>query len=97
VLNSHPYGFLATPVLGSATPAGFTEVIAALLLADNPKMGEEAFAEAAWRLLEQHRRRLVKNGVTVDGKEASVEELKAVHAAFMAGKSALWKRLGVLP
>jgi SAM-dependent methyltransferase len=102
VLSGHNYAFLAAPALGSAITIGFVDAIALLLLTGNPNTGnpnisESAFAEAGWQMLEQHKRRLVKNGETVDNKEASLEELKALHATFKAGKTLQWKRLGLLP
>jgi len=97
MLNGHGYEFLAAPGLGGGIPASFTDMLAVLALTDEPGLDREGFVDAAWRLLEQNNRRLVKNGVMLDSKQASQAELQSIHAAFQSGKGDGWRRLGVLP
>lgn len=97
MLDGHNYSFLSAPGIGSAVPAGFVEMIETAVLLDHPNLNEAAFVDAAWQLLSQKGRRLVKDGAQLTTKEASTAELKSIHAAFLAGKRDLWRKLGVLP
>jgi hypothetical protein len=97
MLHGHNYSFLVAPALGSAVGAGFVEMIETSLLLDQPNLDENTFVDAAWQLLARTGRRLVKDGVQLTTKEASVAELKSIHANFHANKRDLWRKLGVLP
>jgi hypothetical protein len=96
VMDGHDYCFLAAPKLGSGIPAGFADMLGIGQLIDQPDLDESGFVAAAWRVLEQKQRRLIKDGVMLESLEASTGELKAIYAALTGGFGFSWPRLGVL-
>jgi SAM-dependent methyltransferase len=96
-LEGQSYAHLAAPGLGSGMHAGFTDMLATLALMDAPGLDGDGFVDAAWALLEQKNRRLAKDGVVLDSKQASAAELKSLRAAFLDSRIGLWRRLGILP
>lgn len=97
VLDGHNYNFLAAPHLGSGIAAAFMDIVAAQVLAAEPDLGENAFVDKTWQMLDAKGRRLVKDGNILATKEESEAELKSVLASFRGGKSNQWRRLGILP
>lgn len=97
VLAGGDYAFLSAPAVGSAVPASFMDMCLVLALAGRsgkPKLPE--VVDGVWRLLEQSGRRLVKENVTLQGREESLPEIERNATAFLEGKHAFWKALGVL-
>ena len=97
VLNGHHYAFLATPGLGSGIPVGFVDMLAVLVLLDEPEIGEGAFIDAVFGLLQEKGRSLVKDGVVLDTQEAVAPELKSVYASLQGTLGGIWRGIGVLP
>jgi len=97
VLNGHAYSFLAAPGIGGGIPAGFVDMLALVVILDNPGIGEEAFIDAAFGLLQGKNRALIKDGAVLGTKETITPELKAAYASLQGGLGAIWRGIGVLP
>lgn len=97
VVNGHTYTFVAAPGLGGGISTGFVEMLAVLTLFDSPRMEEAAFIEAAWGLMQENGRALIKDGVVLETKAAVEPELKAIHASLAGALGDLWRGLGILP
>jgi SAM-dependent methyltransferase len=96
VMDGHYYCFLAAPKLGTGMLAGFADMLGIGQLIDEPDLDEAGFVAAAWRVLEQKQRRLIKEGVMLESLDASAGELKAIYAALTGDSGFPWRRLGVL-
>lgn len=81
---------LASPVLGTGLVVGLLDRL--FLLAEQDGAPP---AEFAWSILESRGKRLRRDGEWLDGAEANLAEMRALYAAFVRGRRAWLKSIGM--
>jgi hypothetical protein len=99
VMAGTEYGYLAAPAVGTAIPAEFVEMAAALALAEFPALEADthALAVPVWRRLQAAGRVLQLDGRPLRDAEANQRQLAtALLPRFLSETLPLWRRLGAV-
>lgn len=89
------YNFLASGAAGTAIAATYTEQLAYLALAENPRMDAKSFPAFAWPIMQQTNQRLVKEGRTLASEAENLAELEVQAQIIWTRKLPIWRALHV--
>ena len=90
------YNYLASAAAGTGIAATYTEQMAYLALAENPRMDPKGFPAFAWPIMQQTGQRLVKEGRTLDSEAENVAELEVQARTIWTVKLPIWRALHVV-
>lgn len=97
VRYSDEYQALCSPLVGNGVNLTYIERILYAMMVQNPSLQDAAgLAKAAWRLMNAQGRRMMKDGQTLEGEDANLQELISQFTQILNNRLPIWKQLQLL-
>lgn len=89
--------FMASPLLGSGVAVPRLPQLFMYAMQQQPKADAPAIGSAVWALLRASGQGLVKDGKTIEGEDANVQEIAERLAEWLKSHQSIMKRLELMP
>lgn len=97
VRYSDEYQALSSPLLGNGINLTYIERIMYAMMLQHPTLQDGAgLAREAWRLMSSQGRRMMKDGQTLEGDDANLQELTTQFTQMLKNRLPVWKQLQLL-
>jgi SAM-dependent methyltransferase len=95
-LDGVELGVLCSPVLGHALPSGFMDLVVYQVISTQGEASLEVLAQRVWAQMKQIGKRMLKDGVAVEGDEANLAIVLQHLPPILAERVPVWKSLGII-
>lgn len=90
------FNTLCSPLSGNGNVVSYLARIAFLLITEGVTPDADALAAAAWPLMKEQGRKMLRQGTAVEGEDANIAELKTHMRKVLEIELPIWKKLHML-